>query len=69
MLEQVTCWCWVVVSFGGVGCFGGGQWWVVVVQVVLVAAVKPRIFKRKPESLYRRDSPWISGYRVQKFHK
>jgi hypothetical protein len=22
-------------------------------------------FHRKPESLYRRDSPWISGYRVQ----
>jgi hypothetical protein len=22
-------------------------------------------FHRKPESLYHRDSPWISGYRVQ----
>jgi hypothetical protein len=27
--------------------------------------VKPRIFLEKPESLYHRDSPWISGYRVQ----
>jgi hypothetical protein len=28
-------------------------------------AVKPRIFIEKSESLYHRDSPWISGYRVQ----
>jgi hypothetical protein len=27
--------------------------------------VKPWIFKRKPESLYLHDSPWISVYRVQ----
>jgi hypothetical protein len=27
--------------------------------------VKPRIFIEKSESLYHRDSPWISGYRTQ----
>jgi hypothetical protein len=27
--------------------------------------VKLRIFIEKLESLYHRDSPWISGYRVQ----
>jgi hypothetical protein len=27
--------------------------------------VKPRIFIEKSESVYHRDSPWISGYRVQ----
>jgi hypothetical protein len=30
-----------------------------------VAACKTPDFHRKPESLYHRDSPWISGYRVQ----
>jgi hypothetical protein len=29
------------------------------------AGCKPPDFHRKPESLYHRDSPWISGYRVQ----
>jgi hypothetical protein len=28
------------------------------------ASVKSRIFKTKLESLYLRDSPWISGHRV-----
>jgi hypothetical protein len=28
-------------------------------------ACKTPDFRRKPESLYHRDSPWISGYRVQ----
>jgi hypothetical protein len=29
------------------------------------AACKTPDFHGKPESLYHRDSPWISGYRVQ----